>query len=95
MPKTPPLGKQATAEEMRNRGYTEGAVVGIEHIRALNDDVLLAGARNEGGAEHAAIVEHMSADGTWTNPSWVTGQCAEEAYERGLIDEQELDWLMR
>jgi hypothetical protein len=95
MSKTAPTCKQSTADEMRARGYTEGAVAGIEHIRELDDARLLTAAREEASQEHAAIVTHLSADGTWTNPSWVTSQCAEEAYKRGLIDERELDWLMR
>lgn len=95
MSKTPPICKQATAGEMRSQGYTEGAIAGIVHIRELDDARLLTAAREEASLEHAAIVAHMSTDGTWTNPAWVTSQCAEKAYERGLIDEQELDWLMR
>jgi hypothetical protein len=93
--KTPPICKQASDEEMRSHGYTAGAIDGVLHIRGLDDDVLLAAARDDSGSQHQAIVAHMSRDGSWTNPNWVTAQCAEEAYERGLIDEQEFDWISR
>ncbi len=93
--KTPPRCRQLDADEMRSRGYDAGAIDGVEYVRALDDEPLLSAARNDAGTAHAAIVVYMSRDGSWTNPSWVTAQCAEEAYERGLIDEQELDWICR
>jgi hypothetical protein len=84
-----------TIEEMAGYGYNPVAIAGVLHVRQLDDHYLLAAARNENGPEHAAIVTFVSSDGSQVNASWVTGACAEEAYDRGLIDEQELDWTTR
>jgi hypothetical protein len=93
--KTAAVCQQMDAEAMRSHHFTEGAIEGVLHIRGLDDEPLLAAARDEDGAEHAAVVAYMSRDGSWTNPSWVTSQCAEEAYDRGLLGEQEFDWITR
>jgi hypothetical protein len=76
---------------------------GILHIRSLGDAAILAAARDNKSAEHGQILAWMNAlppdpttpPGFNTNPHWVTGQCAEEAYKRDLIDERELDWITR
>ncbi|MFG3710933.1 hypothetical protein [Micromonospora sp. NPDC047730] len=88
--KTPPRARQETAEEMRRHGYTQGAVDGILHIRSLDDEQVLAAARSVDSDAHKAILARM---GPRTNPFWITGACAEEAYLRGLIDEREFDHL--
>ncbi|TDC02673.1 hypothetical protein E1091_00280 [Micromonospora fluostatini] len=75
---------------MRRRHYSHGAIDGTLHIRSLGDEQVLAAARNQESDAHRAILKHL---GTNTNPSWITGRCAEEAYERGLIGEREFDYL--
>lgn len=75
---------------------------GILAARALDDDALLALARSDvfkvarGDGEPkacAAYVQVIAKTGPRTNPTWVTVRAVEEAYNRGLIDERELDWL--
>lgn len=39
------------------------------------------------------VCRRLSENGTWTNPGWVVARCATEAYDRGLIDETEVDRL--
>lgn len=75
-----------------DHGYNEDAVLGIMYACELSDDDLLAAARDRDSAAHAAFMAFLGAD---TNPFWITGRCAEMAYERGLIGEQELDWITR
>lgn len=74
------------------RFCTPAAKAGILLIRGLDDETVLAAARDAASPAHARIMEAM---GPSTNPSWITGRCAETAYDRELIDEQELDWLSR
>lgn len=75
---------------------------GILATRALDDDALLSLARSDafevahGGGDpdaRAAYVQVIAKTGPRTNPAWITGRAVEEAYDRGLIDERELDWL--
>lgn len=94
--KTEPGCRQQTAEQMAASGYTPSAIHGTLHIRSLDDQVVLAVARGEDATSHAAIAALIGSDDDRpVNPIWVTSRCAEEAYERGLIGEQELDWITR
>jgi len=91
------------AEYDEFRYYTPSAKAGVLHIRSLPDAVVLAAAREREGPEFRQVYDWMEAQPPDqysrpefnTNPSWVTAQCAEEAYRRDLIDEQEFDWLTR
>lgn len=71
----------------------------FEYVMSLDDATLLA-ARIEGSREHlevcrrlgGSIYDRLAPDqGTGVNPLWVTLRAATAAYERGLIDERELD----
>ena len=62
-------------------------------MSALTDDELLNVARK--GKACAAYSALWTLMGPQTNPLWIIGQAIETAYERGLIDEQEQDWLRR
>jgi hypothetical protein len=64
----------------------------LMYVLSLDDATLLAAA-DDGSEANGEICRRLSQDGAWTNPSWVTGACATEAYERGLIDEREFDRL--
>lgn len=78
--------------EYEKRYCTPGAQAGILLVRGLPDELVLSAARDDKSDSHAAIHAVM---GPSTNPSWITAQCAETAYDRGLIDAQELDWITR
>lgn len=70
--------------------HTKEAKDGVLFIRSLSDADVRA-AMNQGGTAFQAILSYM---GPNTNYSWITGQAAEEAYRRNLIDETELDrWM--
>lgn len=86
------MNEQEQVERDEFRNFTPEAKQGILMIRGLSDETVLAAARNEKSAEHAQL---MAAMGEGTNPTWITARCAETAYDRELIDEQELDWLTR
>lgn len=86
------MGEQISAVQDEFRFHSPAAKDGILMIRALEDEALLAAARDNASSEHAEL---MAALGTATNPTWVTSSCAETAYDRGLIDGQELDWLCK
>jgi hypothetical protein len=58
----------------------------FEFVQSLDDATVLAG-RIDGSPEHAEICRRLKP----VNAAWVTMQCANTAYARGLIDERELD----
>ena len=62
----------------------------LMYVWSLDDDTLL-GARLYGSPEHAEVVRRLGNP----NPYWVTSQAASTAYSRGLIDEDELDRIVR
>jgi hypothetical protein len=82
--KTPPRCIQD--DELRY--YTEDARRGVFYIRSLSDQEVLDAARDETSATHTAIGVHIDPN-SWTNPSWVTAQAAQEAWERGIMDDDE------
>lgn len=73
------------------RYYTASAKRGVLLIRELDDADLLAVARNNQSPQYMATLKKI---GPKTNRSWVTSTAAITAYERGLIDEVELDQLL-
>ena len=73
------------------RYYTPSARAGVLFIRSLTDDEVLAAARDPHSSARAKVADEM---GPGTNPSWISGQCIEDAYRRRLIDEIELDYLL-
>jgi hypothetical protein len=71
----------------------------LEYIWSLDDATVLA-ARIENSPEHLEVCRRLGgsiygtpppAGGEGVNPLWVTDLAARTAYERGLIDERELD----
>lgn len=70
--------------------HSPEAKAGILAIRALDDATVLAVARDRSGTEYQAVLAQMGPD---TNPQWITDVAAETAYDRGLIDETEFDYL--
>lgn len=74
------------------RFHTPESKAGILFIRALEDEDVLAAARDRDSIGYQIIADRMDTD---TNPYWITGQAAEEAYKRDLIDETEFDYITR
>lgn len=73
------------------------------YIQELDDATLLR-AMLGGSSEHAEVCRRLGGS-TWdnslgllpgegVNPLWVTARCATEAYDRGLIDEREMDRIV-
>lgn len=88
--------------EYERQYCTPSAQAGMRTLRGLDDAHLLglarvngfAAARGEGDPlALAGYVAVVAATGPRTNPTWITAQAAEVAYERELIDERELDQL--
>lgn len=59
-------------------------------IWALDDELLLKAARGKKSAV-STVTDLLGS----ANPEWIKSTCASSAYDRGLIDEQELDWITR
>jgi hypothetical protein len=92
--KTDPIIKLPDADELCRLGYSEGAIAGVMYARELSDEDVLCIARD---ADHSsepyqAMLRTMGQD---TNPWWITSRCAGTAWERGLIDDTEHDWITR
>jgi hypothetical protein len=79
------------------RFHSPDAKAGILFIRALEDEDVLAAAREQDPWQPTSLGFQVISDrlGPDTNPLWITGQAAEAAYMRGLIDETEFDYLTR
>jgi hypothetical protein len=60
-----------------------------EYVWSLDDATVVAGG-SYGSPEHREICRRLEP----VNYYWVTSRCAQDAYERGLIGEDELDRLM-
>lgn len=84
------LGNPADFDEYADHDAASRA--GSLYIRSLTDDQVLEAARDDKSASWRQIRDWM---GSATNPSWITVRCAEEAWGRDLIDDQELDWISR
>ena len=92
-------GERTNARAVRHpdefRHCTQKAVDGTVWIRSFSDAALLAVARSPQhqafrSPELRATLDRL---GPATNPAWARARAAEEAYNRGLIDEAELDAL--
>lgn len=70
----------------------------LMYVLSLDDATVMEG-RLEGSEAHREICRRLGGsiwdgpDGK-VNPLWVTARCATEAYDRGLIDERELDRIV-
>lgn len=81
------------------------AKAGILAMRTMEPERLLALARanqfrlaeGQGDAEAQAGWDEVVAatGGGRINPTWVTHGAAEEAYGRGLMEPEEMDWITR
>lgn len=74
------------------RYCTPSSKAGVLFIRSLSDEAVLGAARDSQSSGYRSVVAYMERD---TNPSWITSQCAQAAYERGLLDEVEFDQILR
>lgn len=72
--------------------FAERAKHGVLYIRSLTDDEVLEAARDDYSTAFQMIQEWM---GPVTNRSWITFQCAEEAYLRDIMTPEEMDWITR
>lgn len=89
-----------TEGNLRNRAMMDNdkGRDSLMYIWSLDDETVLKGCR-EGKKRHREIVRRLGGSiydeppGA-VNPSWVTMQCANTAYDRGLIDERELDRIV-
>ena len=90
--------------EYERKYFTPAAQRGVRAIRALDDVALLAlarcaafatakGAGDDPGAA-AAYVTVVAATGPGTNPLWVTSTAAASAYERGVMEPEEMDRIV-
>ena len=94
MTHTPPVVSLPDAAELARDGYNAAAVEGLLYVRALSDEELLQIARDvfHDSPAYQTMQQVMGPD---TNPQWIVSTAAEHAYERGLIDEAELDWITK
>lgn len=98
---TVPPALQARREQQLSWCDNDSTRDARRYVWSLDDEVALAIARTDpgkGSPEFERAIAHLGGSlwkGGRTNPVWLTHQAAEEAYVRGLIDEQELDWLTR
>jgi hypothetical protein len=58
----------------------------------VGDEDILVVARDNTSRQFTFIHSYFGRD---TNPFWITSEAAQVAYERGLIDETEFDYLTR
>lgn len=70
--------------------HTPESKTGILFIRALEDDDVVAAAWDRDSVGYQVILNQLGED---TNLSWITARAAEVAYDRGLIDETEFNYL--
>jgi len=77
---------------MRHMMDNDSSRDSLEYIYSLDDATVLAAA-HEDSPEHREVKRRLGGAGEYINPLWITGQCATDAYERGLIDEREFDRL--
>lgn len=80
---------------MRRIMDNDSARDSAEYIRSLDDATLLA-ALETGSSVGAEIARRLvNGEDTWINPSWVISHVATLAYERGLIDETQIDRILQ
>jgi hypothetical protein len=74
----------------------EATARAVAFINAMEDDDLLAAARDNPwtptSTGYQIILDRVGED---TNRLWITSRAATVAYDRGLIDETELDYITR
>jgi hypothetical protein len=83
------VGPAEASDEFRY--FTPSGKAGVLFVRSLSDEAVLEAARDSQSSGYRRVVAYMERD---TNPSWITSQCAQAAYERGLLDEVEFDRIL-
>lgn len=68
---------------------------GIKVIASLDDEDLLKAARGDAAMVEYVKVQMIIVHPGDVNPYWIIGRAAEKAYDKGLIDEVEFDYLTR
>lgn len=75
---------------------TDETARAVAFITAMEDEDVLAAARDNPwtptSVGYQIILDRVGED---TNRLWITGRAATVAYDRGLIDEIELDYISR
>jgi hypothetical protein len=83
------LGAPLTEEERKEfQSYTVGSILGVKLIRSLAVEELKDSLRDKD--KHEALRKRV---GAGTNPSWVTGQVAEELWRRDEITDKQVDFI--
>lgn len=94
----PPEFVRQSILQQRHWMDNDGSRDSLMYILSLDDATVLEG-RLEGSEAHREICRRLGGS-TWdgpggkVNPLWVTARCATEAYDRGLIDEHEMDRIV-
>ena len=89
---------EASLTDYESRNCTPDTQRAILIVREASDEALLSCARDEESVAFSELITELGGNldkGGKTNPRWLANQAATEAYERELIDEQELDWITR
>lgn len=89
------------AGNLKNRAWMDNdkGRDSLEYVWSL-DDATVTAAMIENTPEHREVCRRLGGSiydepkGEGVNPLWVTMQCANAAYDRGLIDERELDRIV-
>jgi hypothetical protein len=83
------LGAPLTEKERKEfQSYTVGSILGVKLIRTLTVEELKDALRDKD--KHEALRKRV---GLNTNPSWVTGQVAEELWRRNEITDKQMDFI--
>lgn len=77
--------------EYERKYYTPGGQYGLLILRGMDDADLLDVARDSSSSAYAEVLALL---GPSTNRYWITATAAEVAYERGAMDERELDGIL-
>jgi hypothetical protein len=75
--------------------HTDGAILGLKLVGGLTDDALQLWCE-DATTQHPiflALMTLMTAGDHVTNTNWLRARLAYEAYDRGMIDEFEVDRL--
>lgn len=75
--------------------HTDRAILGLKIVSGLTDDALQLWIEDP-TPQHPifqAVLTLMTAGDNVTNPNWLLAQLAYEAYDRGMINDDEVDRL--
>jgi Holliday junction resolvasome RuvABC DNA-binding subunit len=63
----------------------------MRYVRQLDDQTLIRATKRGSKTAETIAAKLNEAFGGWTNPEWIVGTAAEEAYYRDLISAEEMD----